>query len=499
MSFLEILQDILTLQNLLLIIAGVAVGNLFGAIPGLNAPIAVALALPITFSLETIPAISLLLGLYMGCVSGGLVSATLLRIPGTAASVATTFDGYPMAQKGRATEALSIGAFASLFGGLFSFGCLVLLAPVLSKMAVGFGPWEYFATASLALVLVCVLMRGRTLKGFIALFLGLLLCTVGTSPVDGIAARYTFGNYNLESGFNLIVVIIGVFALPEIVTSIGNLRDHVKPLPVKRRLFYVPKWNSIRRNILTMLQGSVLGTFIGILPGMGGGAASLISYAQAKRTSKHPEKFGTGVEEGIYSCESANNATTGGALIPMLSLGVPGDTVTAILMGALALQGITPGPLLSLQNESVFRSIIYIAFIANIFMFVYQIMTVRFISKVTELKKAYLFPWVTVFCVTGVISIKNNVFDLLYLMAFGVIGYILDKNDYPLSPFILAFVLGRVVEENLRRSITNYDSFLNAFSNFGIGSVFVALAILLPIISAINFFRRKSKVEHEES
>ncbi len=487
----DVLQNVVSLQNFLLILIGVAVGNVFGAIPGLNAPIAVALALPITFTLETMPAISLLMGLYMGCVSGGLVSATLLRIPGTAASVATTFDGYPMAQQGRATEALSIGSFASLVGGLFSFLCLVTLAPVLSKMAVGFGPWEYFATASLALVLVCVMLRGRTLKAFIALFMGLLLRTVGISPVDGIAARYTFGSYNMESGFNLIVVIIGVFALPEIVSSIAKLKEHVKPLPVKPRLFYLPAWGSIRRNIGTMLRGSVLGTFIGILPGMGGGAASLISYAQAKRSSKHPERFGTGIEEGIYSCESANNATTGGALIPMLALGVPGDTVTAILMGALALQGLTPGPLLSLKNETLFRSIIYVALVANIFMFVYQIMTIRYVAKVTEMKKSYLFPWVTVFCVTGVISIKNNVFDLIYLMAFGIIGYVLDKNDYPISPFILAFVLGRVVEENLRRSVMNYGSFLESFSRFGIGSIFVTLAVVLPIVSIVNHVRRE--------
>ncbi len=491
--FAEVVQNVLTLQNILLVLAGVAAGNVFGVIPGLNAPIAVALALPITFTLDTMPAVSLLMGLYMGCVTGGLVSATLLKIPGTAASVATTFDGYPMAKSGRATEALSHGTFASLFGGLFSFICLVLLAPVLSRMAVGFGPWEYFATATLALVLVCVMLRGRTLKAFIALCIGLLLRTVGMSPVDGISARYTFGSYQLESGFNLIVVIIGVFALPEIIYSLKTINKVVEPIPVKRRLFYLPPFKSIRDNLFTMVRGSVLGTFIGILPGMGGGAASLISYAQAKRSSKHPEKFGTGIEEGIYSCESANNATTGGALIPMLSLGVPGDTVTAIIMGALALQGITPGPLLALRQESLFRSIIFSAFVANVIMFVYQIVTIRYMAKITEIKKSYLFPWITVFCVTGVISIKNNVFDLVYLMAFGVIGYILDKNDYPFSPFILAFVLGRIIEENLRRSIINAGTFFGNFSTIGVGTVFVILAVLLPAITAVRYIRDERK------
>ncbi len=491
---MDVIMSVLTPENLLLIFAGVVVGNVFGTIPGLNAPIAVALVLPITFSMETLPAICLIMGLYMGCVSGGLISAILLKIPGTAASIATTFDGYPMAKSGRATEALSYGAFASIFGGIFSSICLLLLAPWLSKMAIGFGPWEYFATATLSLVLVCVMLRGKVLKAFIALCLGLLLKTVGSSPVDGVALRYTFGNYNLESGFNLIVVIIGVFALPEIIHSIKNIHAKVKPMPVKRRLFYLPKLSSIKNNLFTMIRGSILGTFIGILPGMGSGAASLISYSQAKRTSKNPEKFGTGCEEGIYCCESANNATTGGALIPMLSLGVPGDTVTAIIMGALALQGLTPGPLFSMNNEMLFRAIIFSVFVANIFMFLYQITTIRYMAKITEVLKSYLYPWVTVFCVTGVISIKNNVFDLLYLMVFGLIGYILDKNGYPISPFILAFVLGGIIEENLRRSIINYDTFLNAVTtNFGFGSVFVILAALLPIIYGINYIRKERK------
>lgn len=494
---MDVIMSVLTPENLLLILAGVIIGNIFGCIPGLNAPIAVALVLPITFSMATLPAICLIMGLYMGSVSGGLVSAILLKIPGTAASVATTFDGYPMAQSGRATEALSHGALASVFGGIFSSICLLLLAPFLSKMAIGFGPWEYFATATLSLVLVCVMLRGRVLKGFIAVCIGLLLKTVGSSPVDGVATRYTFGNYNLETGFNLIVVIIGVFAIPEIIFSIKNIHEKTKPMPVKKRLFYLPKFSSIKKNVNIMIRGSILGTFIGILPGMGGGAASLISYAQAKRTSKTPEKFGTGCEEGIYCCESANNATTGGALIPMLALGVPGDTVTAIIMGALALQGLTPGPLFSMNNEVLFKSIIFSVFIANILMFLYQIVTIRYMAKITEVKKSYLYPWVTAFCITGVISINNNLFDLLYLIVFGIIGYVLDKNDYPIAPFILSFVLGGIIEENLRRSIINHDTFMGAMQNVGFGTVFVVLAVLLPLFYAINYIRRERKSVHK--
>lgn len=479
---LEIILNVMQPEYLLLIAVGVVVGSIFGTIPGLNAPIAVALVLPFTFMMDVMESISIIMGLYMGCVSGGLISAILLKIPGTAASVATTFDGYPLAQKGKATEALSYGAFASFFGGVFSMICLLLLAPLLANMAIGFGPWEYFGTATLSLVIVCVMSTNMN-KAFIAVTLGLLFKTVGMSPVDGIAARFTLGNYNLENGFNLIVVIIGIFALPEILFSIGRLKDKVIPAKVKKRIFYLPKWESIKKHLGTMLRGSFLGTFIGILPGMGGGAASLISYEQAKRTSKTPELFGTGHPEGIYCCESANNATTGGALIPMLALGVPGDTVTAIIMGALTLQGISAGPLLSMNQPVLFRSIIFIVLIANIFMFIFQITTIRFMAKIIEVPKSFLYPIVTVFCITGVISLNNNLFDLVYLIGFMIVGYILDKNKYPLAPFVLANVLGRIIEDNMRRSIIYYNGFWNCLKVPSVGTVFFILAVLLPIVT----------------
>lgn len=482
MDLLNIFINVLQPQYLLLILVGVVVGSIFGTIPGLNAPIAVALVLPFTFVMDVMSSMCIIMGLYMGCVSGGLVSAILLKIPGTAASVATTFDGYPMAQKGMATEALSYGAFASIFGGLFSTACLIAFAPILANMAIGFGPWEYFGTATLSLVIVCVL-SADSLKAFTVALIGLLFKVVGMSPVDGVAARYTFGNYNLESGFNLVVVIIGIFALPEILNSIGELKVKAKPVKVKKRLFYVPTLKTIKENLGTMIRGSVIGTAIGILPGMGGGAASLISYAQAKKGSKHPELFGTGIAEGIFCCESANNATTGGALIPMLALGVPGDTVTAIIMGALTLQGITPGPLLSMNQPSLFKSIIVIVLIANIFMFIYQITTIRFMSKIIEIPKRYLFPLVSMFCVVGVISLNNNLFDLISLMGFMIVGYILDKNHYPLAPFVLANVLGGIIEDNMRRAIIYQRGFLNCMKVPSIGTVFFILAVLLPVFS----------------
>lgn len=492
MDFMEMLAAVFNPQCLLLCLLGVIVGNVFGCIPGLNGPIAVALVLPITFALDIIPSMSLLLGIYMGSVSGGLVSAILLKIPGTAANVATTFDGYPMTQKGRATDALSYGAFASVFGGIFSAIVLVLLAPVLANMAIGFGPWEYFGTAFLALCLVCAMMRGKRIKAFISVCIGLMLTTVGMSPVDGIAARYTFGIYQLENGFDLVIVIIGVFALPEILHSIGSISDKATMAQVEKKWWYFPKLKDIKENFGVMLQGSIIGTVIGILPGMGGGAASLVSYEQAKRSSKTPELFGTGIPAGIFSCESANNATTGGALVPMLSLGVPGDTTTAILMGAIALQGITPGPLFSMEQPDLFKTVLIIVFVANIFMYLFQITTIRFMSKIIEVPKYILFPIIAVFCAIGVISVRNNMFDLIALLGFTMIGYLLDKNGYPLSPFILAFVLGRIIEENLRRAIVYYGDFAHCLQQPSIGTVFTFLAVLIPIIMVL-LDRRKDR------
>lgn len=478
----EVIRECLRPDVLMLTFAGVVIGNIFGCIPGLNAPIAIALALPITFVLNSFQSMSLIMGLYMGCVSGGLVSAILLRVPGTAANVATCFDGYPMAQNGRATEALSIGSFASLFGGMVSSLFLLLLAPMLANIALQFGPWEFFGTAILSLVLVCVMSGDKMLKGFIAVCFGLILKSVGLSPVDGVALRYTFGSVSLESGFNQIVIIIAVFALPEILSAVQTLRVPRDFTEVEKRKFYCPNWSSIKRNARIMLVNSFIGTFIGILPGMGGGTASLVSYEQTKKFSKHPEKFGTGCEEGIYCCESANNATTGGALIPLLALGVPGDTASAVIMGAIMLQGYTPGPLLSMNEPLLFRSIIFIVFVANIFMWLFQASTIRYVSKITLIPKAILFPIVSFFCILGSIAIRSNPFDLMYLLAMGIVGYIFSKNGYPLSPFILAFILGEMIESNLRRAITYHENIASCMVQPSIGTVFTYLAIVLPLM-----------------
>ncbi len=486
---IQVIGNVFDPANLGLIFFGVVLGSIFGCIPGLNTPIAISLCLPFSMVMTPVPTVCLFMGIYMGGVSGGLISAILLKIPGTAASIATTFDGYPMTLKGKGTEALAVGVFSSFFGGIFSTVMLLLLASLLSRLALQFGPWEYFGTAILALSMVCVLMQGKMLKGFITLGMGLLIKCVGMSPIDGIVYRFSFGNTNLQNGFSLIAIIISIFALPNIIDNAAKMKEKIQLSPIKNSWFYMLDFADIKRLFGTMLRSSFIGTFIGILPGLGGGPAGLMAYAAAKRLSKTPEEFGKGCDEGVAASESANNATTGGALIPMLSLAIPGDTSTAIIMGAFAIQGIILGPTLSLNEPVLFRTIILAVFVANIFMFLYQGSTLRFMSKLIETPKMYLMPLIMVFCVTGIFALNSNAFDLYYTLGFIVLGYMLEKNDYPVTPLLMGVILGGLVEENLRRSISNYGSFAECLKLPSIGTLFFVIAVIIPIIMMVNQFK----------
>lgn len=493
--FIEVLSNVFNINSLLLILSGVLIGNIFGCIPGLNTPIAVALVIPFTMLMDPVKTVCLLMGIYMGGVSGGLVSAVLLRIPGTAASIATVFDGYPLAQSGRAIRALNIGVFASFFGGIFSSIALLLLAPLLSKLAIGFGPWEYFGSTILALSMVTALIKGNFVKGAIALGIGLLAKTVGTSPIDGVAYRFSFGNYNLENGFSLIAIIIGTFALPEIINNASKLKERIVSSDIgSKKFFNVLDFKSIRKYLVTFTRSSIIGVAIGILPGLGGGPAAMLAYSAAKTRSKHPEEFGKGSEEGLAASESANNATTGGALIPMLSLAVPGDTATAVIMGAFAMQGIAVGPNLSLTQPVLFQTIILTVFVANIFMFIYQASTLKFMAKIIEVPKMYLMPIIVVFCVTGIFCLNSNAFDLYYTIGFLLLGYALEKNGYPIVPLIMGMVLGGTVEENLRRSIVYYGNFWNCLKLKSIGTVFFFIAVAIFAYAVFqSIFKKEEK------
>ena len=480
MSWGAVFQNVFHPASFFCICIGVVMGTVFGCIPGLSTPIALALVLSMIFKMDVSFAICLMMGIYCGGVSGGLVSAIMLKIPGSSAAVATTFDGYPMPQKGDGARAMSIGVFASFVGGTFSTLMLMIFATTLAKIALGFGPWEYFGTALMALVLATFLMKGDPLKGTITMLIGVLMTTVGLSPIDGVATRFAFGNVSLKNGFDMVAIVIGVFAMPEIVKNAGRISQARPDIKLEKRIFYLLPVKEIRELAGTILRGSVLGTLVGILPGLGGGPACLMGYAMEKRLAKDPETFGTGDPHGIAAPESANNATVGGALIPMLSLGVPGDTNTSIILGAFTLLGISTGPIMLQNDPEVFQTTILAVFVANFIMLALQSVSIPWLVKMLSVPNTYLLPIITVFCVTGCISLNNNVFEVYYMLVLVFIGYLFENNGYPVAPMIIGFVLGGTIETNLRRSITYYGSFSSCLSRISIGTLFFWVSVIVP-------------------
>lgn len=490
---LEALMLAMTPGNIALSFFGAVVGSICGCIPGLNTPIAITLVLPFLYQMDQVSSIALLMGIFMGGISGGYVSAILLRIPGTSSSVATTFDGYPMAKSGRAAEALEIAAFSSFFGGVFSLVALILLAGPLAEFAIIFGPWEYFGTFFLSLSMVCLMVRGDTItKAYLAMGIGVMTELVGLSPVDGMVMRYTMGLTNLQGGFDIVAVLIGVFAFPEILSNCAKLRNKVTVQPVKKKRFYFMPLHKIKYHFKNMLQSSVIGVVIGIIPGMGGGPAGLMAYTQAKRISKTPEQFGSGCEDGVVATESANNATTGGTLIPMLALGVPGDTSSALILSAFSILGIATGTKLTMQEPMLYKAILILVLVANIFMYMFQVFSVRYLSKIVQVPQKILLPVLTVFCVTGVICVNGNPADLYYALGFMFLGYVLEKNNYPIAPFILGIVLGGAAEGHLRRAIVYYGDFAGCISQPSLGTIFFIMGLIIPIVVlGRGYFRGK--------
>lgn len=483
---------VFSIYNILLMSVGVFYGLVFGSIPGLSSSVAVALIIPLTFGLESATAINLLIAVYVGGVSGGLISAILLRIPGTPSSIITVIDGYPLAQQGHAGKALGVAIFASFIGGSFSALVLLFLSPLLAKVTIGFSPFDYFGVTVFSLSLVSMLIEGNPIKGIITTLLGITFSFFGTSPIDG-KARFTFGNHNLDNGFNVITVIIGVFAISEMINQIGKKQGETKIQFTKGNQFF-PTLKEIKQLSGNMLRSSAIGTMIGILPGLSGPEAALISYSQAKRVSKHPEQFGKGSLEGLVASESSNNAVSGGALIPMLSLGVPGNAVAAIIMGGFTLHGVEAGPLLFSTEPVLVKNIIIGLFIANVLMLLIESVAIKGFVKILAIPKHLLYPIILVFCVVGVSSVNNRSFDTWSMLFFGILALILEKNKYPLGPLILGFILGSIIELNYRRSIMAFGSFSNTLTDsFRSGTVFLILAVAVPAFNMYMNHRAKKR------
>jgi putative tricarboxylic transport membrane protein len=487
---------VFSIANILLMSAGVFYGLVFGAIPGLSSSVAVALIIPLTFGLESASAINLLIAVYVGGVSGGLISAILLRIPGTPSSIITVLDGYPLAQQGKAGKALGVAIFASFFGGCFSAIVLLFLSPLLAKVTIGFSPFDYFGVTVFSLSLVSMLIEGNPIKGVITTLLGITFSFFGTSPIDG-KARFTFGNHNLDNGFNVITVIIGVFAISEMINQIGKRHSKTESnIEFTKDKGFFPTFSEIRHLSGNMLRSSIIGTMIGILPGLSGPEAALISYSQAKRASRHPELFGEGSLEGLVASETSNNAVSGGSLIPMLSLGVPGNAVAAIIMGGLTLHGVEAGPLLFSTEPVLVKNIIIGLFIANVLMLIIESVAIKGFVKILAIPKHILYPFIIVFCVVGVSSVNNRSFDAWSMLFFGILALVLEKNKYPLGPLILGFILGSIIELNYRRSVMSFGSFgATLTDSFRSGTVFLILAVVVPAFNM--YMNNRAKKLHK--
>lgn len=438
--------------TILLIIAGVGIGIIFGSIPGLTATMAVTMVLPLTYGMSPITAISTLMGLYIGGTSGGLISAILLKIPGTPASIATCFDGVPMADKGEPGKALGVGIVFSFFGTLFGLVVMFFIAPLLAKLAIKFGPFEYCALAIFSLSLVVMLTGKDMIKGLISVLLGIILATVGLAPIDA-AKRFTFGFVQMNDGFKLLTLLIGLYAMSEIL----NVAEQVlTPNQVEIKYNYHIKGfgfslKEFCSQIKNALYSACIGTGIGILPGIGGGTSGLLSYTFVKNRSKYPEKFGTGIIDGVVASETSNNATIGGAMIPLLTLGIPGDGTTAILLGALMVHSVAPGPLIFQKNGSIVYGIYTAILMSSIAMLCLEFLGMKGFIKVLKVPKHYLLPVVVVLCCIGAFGNSNRLFDVWGVLVFGLMGFLMTKSGLPMPPIILGFILGPIFETNLRR------------------------------------------------
>lgn len=448
-------MDVFTLEIAALILLGTALGIAVGAIPGLTGAMLIALSLPLTFSMDGNAALALLVSMYVGSVSGGLITATLLKMPGTPASVITTLDGYPMAAAGRPRRALGLGIGASFAGGIVSWVFLILLAKPAAEWSTRLSPFDLFALVLLALVSIAAVSdrdRGGLLRGVFSALLGCLAAMPGLHPATG-QPRLTFGFVEMNDGFKLLPVLIGLFAFNQVIqdainskSSSSSSSSSYSSSPADSLLIRFRTWVKQGGNLL---RSSFLGTLIGILPGIGANVGSTVAYGAARGLSKEPENFGTGCDEGVVASEAANNATVGGALIPLISLGIPGSVIDAILLGAFVIHGLQPGPLLFRSHPETVHTITTAYLVANVFMLGLMLLSARWIVRLARAPLHWLAPPIVVFCVVGSYALSNRMFDVWVMIGFGLIGIAMNRLRVPLAPFVIGFVLAPLAEENL--------------------------------------------------
>ena len=494
-ALLSGMDQLFTLATMIAMLLGVIAGVIASAIPGFTITMAIVLTLPLTFTMDPLQGVATMLAVYVGGYTGGLISAALLGIPGTPSSVATTFDAFPMARKGEPGRALALGIWASFFGALVSVVVLIIAAPPLALIAVKLGAWEYFSLIIFAMTVVASLVGKSMLKGLMTGLLGLFIATVGSDPMMGVA-RFTFDSDLLANGFPFLVVLIGIFAVSQLLSEVEDAEGvkhgkalmpddvHFNPMAALKETLSYP---------VNLLRSSLVGVFIGAVPGAGGSIANLLAYDQAKRASKTPEAFGTGTPEGVIASESGNSATSGGGLIPMIALGIPGSAVDAVLMASLMVHGIGVGPRLIMDHGDLVYGMFMAMLVAALMVLVVCLFSMRWFLRVTEVPKSIIVPVVLVCCVIGAFALNNRVTDVYLLLGVGVFGYVLSKLDYPLAPLVLGVILGPIAETNLRRALMSDENWMLFFTRpISLGLLLLAA---LSIVLAVRHHRRAKRLQ----
>lgn len=469
--------------NIVYVFVGVLAGTVIGMLPGLGPISALALMIPMTYGMNPASGLILMAGVYYGAIFGGSTSSILLNAPGVAGTVATSFDGYPLAKQGKAGKALALAAYASFIGGTISVVGLMLIAPLLSRVAVAFGPAEYFALMVLGLTAVVSLSDKALVKGLIAAVIGMMVSIVGIDRQTG-TERYTLGLLELLQGVDFLIVALGVFALAEVFVML------LRPDDTKREGENIGSlklaWQEVRTIAAPIGRSSVLGFFVGVLPGAGATIASFLGYTMEKRLARDGDTFGKGNIKGVAAPEAANNAACSGSFVPLLVLGVPGSGTTAVLLGALMVMGVTPGPLMLAQRPDVFWGVVASMYLGNMFLLVLNLPLIPLLARILDLPRPMLLSLIVLFCMIGVYSLKFSVFDLWLLLIFGLIGLVMRLNGFPTAPLILAMILGDLMEENMRRALQISGGDWMTFLTKPISATLLAIAalsLLAPVLA----------------
>jgi putative tricarboxylic transport membrane protein len=478
----------LTPANLYYCFLGSLIGTMVGVLPGLGPLAALALLLPVTFTLSPIAGLAMLAAIFYGAMYGGSTTSILVNIPGEAASVITCLDGHQMALQGRAGAALGMAALGSFIAGTLSLIVLTFFAPALAAIAIRFGPPENFGLMALGLVCKLFMITGSKLKGLLMIALGFLLSSVGMDMVNG-NERFTFGMTNLTAGVELLAVVIGLFGISEILLNVERIVQNT--LVAERIKKLLPTWSDWKASFAPILRGSGLGFILGIVPGGGPITASFMSYAMERRIAREPERFGKGAIEGVAGPESANNAAVAGSMIPLLSLGIPSNPITALLLGALIIQGIQPGPLFITQRPDLFWGVVAAMYIGNVMLLVLNLPLIGLWVQMLRIPYRFLFPIIVLLAMVGTYSANKNVFDIWVMLGFGVLGWLLRKLEYDIAPFVLAFVLAPLLEQSLRQSMTmSVDGAMILFQR-PVSAGLVAASLLLLVLMVIRQFKTK--------